>query len=153
MFKHLALGMAALLVIATATLSGTAGGDDLVVIVNKANPAAKLTKSELRAFFLVLKTNWPNGTEALPINLPESNQMRRRFDQAVLGWNPDEVANYWIDRKIRGDARAPKKVSSTLAVLKVVSGSEGAVGYMHRSETTPQVKIVAAIQGGSVTSP
>jgi ABC-type phosphate transport system substrate-binding protein len=153
MLKHLSLGMAALLVIATATLSGTAGGDDLVVIVNKANPTATLTKGELRAVFLALKTSWPNGTEAFPINLPESNELRRKFDLAVLGWGPDDVANYWIDRRIRGDARMPKKVSSTLAVLKVVSGSEGAVGYLHRSEATKQVKVVATIQGGTVTGP
>ena len=153
MLKHLALAMAAFLVVASVTFSGTAGGDDLVVIVNKANPSTQLTKGELRALFLVLKTNWPHGAEALPINLPDSNELRRRFDLAVLGWTPEEVANYWIDRKIRGDARTPKKASSTLAVLKVVSGSEGAVGYVHRSETTQQVKVVATIQGGSVTGP
>jgi ABC-type phosphate transport system substrate-binding protein len=153
MLKRFLLAMSVLLVAVTVTLSGAAGGDDLVVMVNRANPTTKLRKAELRALFLLLKTTWPNGTDTLPINLAESNELRRKFDLAVLGWSPEEVADYWIDRKIRGDARTPKKVSSTNASLRIVSNSESAVGYLRRSEVTPQVKVVATIHDNLVAGP
>jgi len=133
--------------------SSEAGGDPIVVIVNKANPAKSLDARELRPIFQTTKTSWSTGGEAAPLNLAEDNPLRQDFDEAVLGLDADRASRYWKDRKIRGGARAPKQLASTAAVLKAVAGNEGAVGYVKASEANGTVKIVARIVSGKLGGP
>ena len=151
--RKLVLGCIAVAAISWADPS-TAGSDDAIaIIVNKANPLAALSQEALRPIYLMTKTVWSNGQSIEPFNLPESSPMRTAFDSAVLGMNPDEVARYWIDRRIRGDARPPKKVPSPGTVLSLVAKSEGAVGYVPLGDVNASVKVIARVEGGQVKAP
>lgn len=130
-----------------------AGGEVLAVIVNKANPIGALAQNDLRPLFQTTKKAWSSGEDALPINLPEDNQLRNEFDQAVLGLDPERVARYWTDRKVRGGARPPVRVPNTSAVLKAVATKPGAIGYVRLSEVNNSVKVVAKISGGKLSAP
>ena len=147
----------ALLLAATSPLwntSSIAGPDDLVVIVNTQNPVQAIDASDLRPIFQTTKTNWGNSAgDALPLNLPEDNPLRQEFDKAVLGLDPDRVARYWQDRKIRGGARPPMRVSSTGMVLKGVASKPGGIGYVKSSEVNATVKVVARIADGKLRAP
>jgi ABC-type phosphate transport system substrate-binding protein len=133
--------------------SSEAEGEAIVVIVNKANSASSLSASELRPIFQTTKTSWSNGGDATPLNLPEDNSLRQAFDQAVLGLDPQRVARYWQDRKIRGGARAPKRLPTASAVLAAVAANPGAIGYVTSSEANQTVKVVARIVGGKLGAP
>ena len=149
--------IATVLTIAAAQLYGSsssAGPDDIVVIVNPQNPITSIDAGELRPIFQTTKTSWGNSAgDALPLNLADDNPMRQEFDKAVLGLDPDRVARYWQDRKIRGGARPPVKVSSTSAVVKGVAAKTGAVGYVKASEANATVKIVARVVDGKLRGP
>jgi ABC-type phosphate transport system substrate-binding protein len=125
----------------------------IVVIVNKANPATTLDTSELRPIFQTRKNSWGHGEDAVPLNLPEDNKLRREFDQAVLGLDAERAARYWKDRKIRGGARPPKQLSNTAAVLAAVAANPGAIGYVNASEANKSVKVVARIVAGKLSAP
>jgi ABC-type phosphate transport system substrate-binding protein len=148
---------ATLLTIAVAGLYGSsssAGPDDIVVIVNPQNPIAAIDSGDLRPIFQTTKTSWGNSAgDAMPLNLPDDNPLRQEFDKAVLGLDPDRVARYWQDRKIRGGARPPVKVSSTSAVVKGVAAKTGAVGYVKASEANATVKVVARVVDGKLRGP
>lgn len=133
--------------------SSEAGGEPLVVIVNKANPASSLVVSELRSIFQTSKTSWSSGGDAIPLNLPHDNALRQEFDRAVLGLDPDRVARYWQDRKIRGGARAPKQLATVGAVLAAVAANPGAVGYLNARDANGSVKVVAKIMAGKLSAP
>lgn len=131
-----------------------AAGDEIAVIVNTANPVSSVSVGDLRPIFQTTKTSWGNSAgDALPVNLHEDNPLRQEFDQVVLGLDPDRVARYWQDRKIRGGARPPTRVSATSAVLKVVAAKAGAVGYVKASEVNASVKVVAKIADGKLSAP
>jgi ABC-type phosphate transport system substrate-binding protein len=130
-----------------------AGGEVLAVIVNKANPVVALERDDLRPIFQTTKKSWGFGEDAQPINLPEDNPLRNEFDKAVLGLDPERVARYWTDRKVRGGARPPIRVTSTGAVLKAVAAKPGAIGYVRLSEVNNSVKVVAKISGGKLSQP
>lgn len=130
-----------------------ASGEVLAVIVNKSNPVAGLTPNELRPLFQTTKKAWSSGEEAVPINLLEDNPLRVDFDQAVLGLDPERVARYWTDRKVRGGARPPLRVPTTNAVLKAVASKPGAIGYVRMSEVNNSVKVVAKVSGGKLSAP
>ena|SRR5688572_11132176 len=134
--------------------ASSTAGDPIAVIVNPGNPISSISVSDLRPIFQTTKTSWGNSAgDAMPLNLPEDSPVRQEFDKATLGLDPDRVARYWQDRKIRGGARAPTRVPSSGAVLKVVAAKLGAVGYVKVSEVNATVKVVAKIQDGKFGGP
>jgi ABC-type phosphate transport system substrate-binding protein len=141
----------------TATLwhqtSEAGGGEEIAVIVNVANPATRISREELRPLFQTTKTQWPDGTKAEPLNLGDENSVRQSFDAAVLGLDPDRVARYWVDRKIRGGERPPRKVAAVSSMLRGVATDRGGIGYVPAAEVTPQVKIIARVKNGQVVPP
>jgi len=151
--------LAALLLTTTVGLvapSSEAGGDPsiILVVVNKTNPAATLGVSDLRPIFQTSKTSWSSGGDATPFNLPNDHRLRQAFDQAVLGLDPDRVARYWKDRKIRGGAHAPRQLPTTGAVLAAVAADSGAVGYVNAADLNNKtVKVVAKIIAGKLMPP
>jgi len=144
-----------LLPLAELTRSGSAAasGEVIAVIVNKANPSAVLDRDELRPIFQTTRKVWPSGEEAFPINLPEDSPLRNDFDHVTLGLDPERVARYWVDRKVRGGARPPVRVSTSAAVLKAVASKPGAVGYVRLGEVNNTIKVVAKISDGKLSAP
>ncbi len=71
----------------------------------------------------------------------------------MLGLDPERVARYWTDRKVRGGARPPVRMPSTSAVLKAVASKPGAVGYVRLGEVNNTVKVVAKVSGGKLSAP
>jgi ABC-type phosphate transport system substrate-binding protein len=136
-------------------LRGAAGvpRGTLVVIANKSVNATKISRDELRPIFQTKKDTWPDGSPARPFNLPEANTARRSFDVAVLGLDADRVARYWIDRKIRGGERPPQTIPSSALMLKVVSKTAGAVGYVEAADVDASVKVIARVVDGQVVAP
>jgi hypothetical protein len=149
--KAVVLGLSVLALIATPRVR--AETDEIVVIVNKANPAGALSRDELRPIFQMTKSEWSDGTRAEPVNLPGNDSIRHQFDAAVLRLNPDNVVRYWIDRKIRGGERPPRGLASEGAALRFVARSRGGVGYMRASAADGTVKVVARIRGTEVVAP
>lgn len=131
----------------------SAGADEIVVFVHKDNPASVLEHSDLRPIFQTTKTEWPNGSKIMPLNLPDEDPSRLGFDAAVLGLDPDRVAKYWVDRKIRGGNPPPKKIPNAAMVVKVVASKTEAVGYAASTDVDKSVKVVARIRGGQVVKP
>jgi ABC-type phosphate transport system substrate-binding protein len=130
-----------------------ADGDEIAVVVNRANPAQVLSRDDLRVIFQTSKTAWSDGTKATPVNLPDDDPVRQKFDVAVLGLDPERVSRYWIDRKVRGGNRPPQKVSSESGAIRVVSSDPGGVGYVPSGAAGDSVKIVARIRAGQVVAP
>ncbi len=151
-----AFALALALALAASALAGAAGaeaGDEIDVVVNKAHPARALAREELRPVFQTSRTQWPDGAKTEPFNLPDDSPTRHEFDAAVLGLDPDRVARYWVDRKIRGGAPPPRKLPSPAAVLRAVAADKGSVGYVPAKEVNDSVRIVAKIRHGQVFAP
>ena len=134
------------------SLAGSSS-DVIAVIANKGVSITKISRDELRPLFQTKKDTWPDGTPVKPFNLADSNQVRQGFDAAVLGLDPDRVARYWIDRKIRGGERPPQTAPSSAVMLKVVSKTAGALGYVEATAVDASVKVIAKVVDGQVVSP
>ena len=147
------LALVAFLLAYTVQAGAADARDVIVVIVNKANPSAALSRNELRPIFQTTKMQWPDGSRITPYDLPDGDAVRDRFNAAVLGLDPDRVTRYWIDRKIRGGERPPVKLSGPAAVVHAVATNPGAIGYVSASDASNVVKVVAQIRGGEVVAP
>jgi ABC-type phosphate transport system substrate-binding protein len=139
-------------VIATASAS-EAGPDEIAVVVGQAGGLSQITRDQLKSVFQTQSTKLPGGEKAVPVNLPQGSGVRVDFDKAVLGLGPDEVARYWVDRKIRGGNGPPMKLDSPALVVLHVARTPGAIGYVPAGDARGSVKVVARIRGGKVVAP
>jgi ABC-type phosphate transport system substrate-binding protein len=142
------------LVVLVAPVPGHAVSEvPIVVIAHKDVKVAALSRDELRLIFQTKKNTWPDGSPVRPFNLPDTSLVRRVIDAAVLGLDSDRIARYWIDRKIRGGERAPQIAPSSGVMVKVVSKTAGAIGYVEATAADASVKVIAKIIGGQVVKP
>jgi hypothetical protein len=120
-----------------------ADGSALALVVAKASPIRQLSQFELKKLYLGSHILDPGGERIIAFNQAPNSQDRTAFEQRVLGMSPEEVARYWIDRKIRGEGGAPKAVGSVELLQRVVSKLEHSVAYVRVDQVRPEVRIVA----------
>ena len=124
----------------------------LAVVVAKTSPIQKLSQFELKKLYLGSNITDSAGERIIAFNQAPNSPDRVAFEDRVLGMSPDEVARYWIDRKIRGEGGAPKAVGSVELLQRVVSKLEHSVAYVRADQVRPEVRIVAidgAVPGDS----
>lgn len=111
------------------------------IVVAKDSPISDIAFFELKRLYKGETVN-AAGKRLLPLNwLPLSDQ-RIRFDQAVLGMNPEAVSRYWIDRRIRGQSGAPRSLEGPDLVQRVAARLDGGICYVQVSDVRADVKIV-----------
>ncbi|MCC7132871.1 MAG: hypothetical protein IT352_09505 [Gemmatimonadales bacterium] len=122
------------LVIAVA-LAGTAAespppppAKPLVVVVNRVNPIAGLTRADLSRLFLGAATLFPNEVRVTLMNfVPE----RARFYKAALGMSEDRVRRHWISLVFAGEtARPPAEYLNEAELLAAVAAMPGAIAFI-----------------------
>jgi ABC-type phosphate transport system substrate-binding protein len=142
----LLVGLVVLL--STRTVAG-GGVIEIAVIVNAHN-SDSISKSDLEDIYLRKQAHWSSGDRIVPINLGPEHALRRQFDRVVLGMEPDEMARYWLDQRIRGGANAPRELDDPALVLRLVTRLDGAVGYVSATSDLRDVRVVAQIRNGKL---
>jgi ABC-type phosphate transport system substrate-binding protein len=122
----LALG---LLLVAAASASQA---EELVVIVNAANPNASLTQQQVKAYFLKKNPSWANGEKVRPVDR-DGDSSERTAMLKILGYNSDELKRYWIERQYANADQPPASVPDEASVLKFVSFFKGGIGFITKS--------------------
>lgn len=120
-----------------------AASDTLAIVVAKSSPIQHLTQFELKKLYLGSNITGPTGDRIIPFNQAPSAPDRVIFEDRVLGMTPEEVARYWIDRKIRGQGLPPKTVSPPELLQKVVSRLDNSLAYVRASQVLPEVRVIS----------
>ncbi len=112
------------------------------VIVNRENPKSELSSEELKSIYLGKRTEWSDGTRAIPIDEAASSPARAAFLRAVVGMSAAQFAEHWVDQQVRGVGSAPRAAASPAAAVKFVAKTRGAVAFVPISQVTPAVKVI-----------
>jgi hypothetical protein len=83
-----------------------------------------------------------SGKRLVPLNLTSAARERAAFDKLVLNMSPEQVARYWIDRKIRGNSGPPKSIEAADLLQRVVARLDGAIGYAPAGPIHADLKII-----------
>ncbi len=126
---------------------------EIDVLVHAGGDTRKIDASHLADIFRGTRTTLPDGSAALPFNLPPSNKLRVEFDQTVLRMSPYQVGRYWVDQRIRGAARPPRQVSDPALMGKLIAKLPGAIGYVPAGQTIPGTRVIARIRNQQVIEP
>lgn len=125
-----------------------------LAVVVSANPQlanmSPPTPRELTQMFWRKKQYWQNGTRIHPVNLHAEHPLRILFSKVVLDSLPSEQADYWNGLYFHGTT-PPYSVQSEEAVLRYVSSTKGAIGYVSLCSVDDRVKAVLWIDQHTIS--
>ena len=125
----------------------------LVVICHPAVTAKTVSSSELASIFSRATRTWKDGTAIRPLNLQPGSPERIAFDRAVLHLEPEQSAQFWVDRMVRGEEAAPKSIAKADIVARLVATLAGSIGYVPEDKVDDKVKVLAFVRDGKVVTP
>lgn len=118
-------------------------GNRLAIVVAKTSSLLGLSQYELEKLYLGTALHNPAGERIVPFNQPPKSPDRIAFDASVLGMTPEQNARYWIDRRIRGQAGAPKSIGPADLLQRVISKLNHSIAYVRFSEVRADVRVIA----------
>lgn len=126
----------------------------LAVIVSS-NPEIaviqQLATRELSLIYWRKKQYWQGGVRVHPVNLHAEHPLRLYFSKTVLGNLPNEQADYWNGLYFHGTT-PPYSVQSEEAVLRYVTNTKGAIGYVDACKLDERVKPVLWIDDNGIST-
>ena len=114
---------------------------DGVIIVNPGN-ASKIGPTAVKQIFLGKSKAFPDGNKSYPINLSDSDKLRIKFDNDMLGKNPKQMKAYWSRLIFSGKAVPIDAVKSDSEVIEHVANNPGGIGYVKAESVNDKVKVI-----------
>jgi len=105
----------------------------IAVVVGQKSFVTHVSTDDLREVYLRRQRLWPNGTRAIPINLPAGNPVRERFSQLVLGRSTRDLVGYWNARYFEG-ITPPVTLPSPAAIRAYLKVEPAAIAYLPQAE-------------------
>jgi len=134
--------LAALLVLAIALPARPGEPASFQVIVHPSNSVSTFTREHLTRLFLKRSTTWEDGAPVVPVDQPESSEVRGQFTRKVLGKSMSAVRSYWQQRIFSGKDVPPLQRASDEEVIAYVRQNPGAVGYVSAGAAPAGVKVI-----------
>lgn len=137
-----------LLAVAAALLAGSLEAQEgYKIIVNGANPATRLTKTQVSRFFLG-SARWDDGQPVAPVDLAPGSPVRETFSRDVLGMSATSIVGRWQNASSAERADMPPAFASDREVLAYVRLKPGAIGYVSASAEVQGVKVISLARAG-----
>lgn len=131
-----------LFVILSLALIAQASAQSFQVIVNEANTATSISKSDLSDIFLKKSTKWDDGTPIIPIDQTASSSVRGAFSEEVHGRGVGAIRSFWQQAAFSGAGTAPLEKADDAAVIAFVKNNPGAVGYISADTDASGVNVL-----------
>lgn len=122
-----------------------------VVVAEQQNIASlNLSTKNLNLIYWRKQLFWPKGIRIQPVNLGSEHPLRIQFSQTVLGSLPKKQVDYWNGQYFNG-VLPPHSVDSEEAVLRYVSQTKGAIGYIDACALDARVQAMLWIKNGQLS--
>lgn len=116
--------------------------DSVYVIVNSANPQKNISQTGLNAIFNMRLRHWSDGSPITVYVLQDEEPLHRTFCKQKLHVFPHQIRRGWNRLIFSGTGQVPLLVETKEEMLKQVSETPGAIGYLSGKDLTPAVKIL-----------
>jgi ABC-type phosphate transport system substrate-binding protein len=107
-----------------------AAADDVVAVVSAKSAVTGLNAAQVADIFLGKTNRYPDGTLAVPIDLPEESPARERFYAEYTGKSPAQVKAQWSKLIFTGRGQPPRQVSTGAEAKKAVLENPNAIAYI-----------------------
>jgi hypothetical protein len=126
--RQRALGAALLALCLSATALPTQA--DVFIVVPTASSVKAMTQKELVDLYMGRSRAFPDGTFALPFDLPRDDPGRATFYRALTGLDLAQINSYWSRLMFSGQTLPPQPLPTEAAMVDLVKRNPSAVGYM-----------------------
>ncbi len=116
----------------------------IAIITGKTPTLTSISPSKLKLIYLRKQRYWPKGVPIKPVNLNSTHPLRNDFSQRIIGKAPRAQTSYWNNQYFNG-ILPPYVVNSQEAVIRYVSNTKGAIGYVDACEVDDRVITVGWI--------
>ncbi len=115
---------------------------EFVVVVSAKSPVTALTAEQAAQIFLGKVSVFPGGEPSIPVDQPEGAPVRNEFYEKLTNKTPKQVLAYRANMVFSGKGRAPKELSNSQEVKKIVADNPNVVGYLEKSSVDSSVRVV-----------
>lgn len=122
-------------------MSTTSVAGELLIITAKNTSERHLNKKKIANIFLREQIINPQGERWIPVNLSSDHYLRVAFSESLFDQRPEEMDNFWNIKYFQGIS-PPYVVKSQEAMLRFVSSTPNAIGYILPCFINNEVKIV-----------
>ncbi len=119
----------------------------VAVVAHKSVPVDSVSKSELLDLYTGETSIWRDGEPVVVFDLKENGKTRKTFYK-FLGMASSRMKSIWLKRMLSGEADPPESLKSEEELLRKISTTQGAIGFLDRSKPNGTVKILMTIQEG-----
>lgn len=113
---------------------------EVVVIVHPSN-ANTISDEDIKSLFLGKRKAFPNGDEAVPLNLLVDSDARNQFNVNALGKSESQLKAYWSQLLFTGKGVPPRELAITDAISEVASNVK-AIAYVDAAQVNSSVKVI-----------
>jgi ABC-type phosphate transport system substrate-binding protein len=124
-------------------LSASANAQISVVVSASSKNAPN--NDDLKAIFLAIKAQWPDGGKVQLLDQPES-PLAETFYSKLVGKSINQVRKDWTKLILSGQIAAPTKCAGDDAVKKALAANPNAIGFIASSALDGSVKEVLRVQ-------
>lgn len=127
-----------------AGFSPPVAAEPIAIVMATSSPVHKLSLDSLKLIYLRKIQVDEFGNRWIPTNLPATAPLRHEFSWALFSMLPEDQENYWNGQYFHG-IMPPSVMSSEEAVLRFVSSTPGAIGYVQKNHVDERVKIMLTL--------
>lgn len=117
---------------------------DIVVIVSDKSPVSQLDKDQVADIFLSKSSTYPDGQQAMPIEIEDGSTVREEFHDKITEKSSSQLRAYWSKMVFSGKGTPPKEVPNVKEVLKLIASNPSLIGYIDKASIDKSVKTVLA---------
>lgn len=118
---------------------------DIVVVVSNRSPITSLRLDQVAALFLCQEARFPDGSAAIPLDLPFGSSLHDNFYRKVTGKSPAMLKAYWSKMVFTGRGQPARDLAGSAAIRKAVADNPAMIGYIDSAALDPSVRPVLVI--------
>ena len=124
-----------------------AAGDEVDIIVNKANTVDDLSLADAKKIFMGDKSTWPSGKRVTVLMLGAGHPERATVLREIYKMPEDQLGQYFVQAAFAGKISAPPKdIASAAQMKQAVADTIGAIGYVKKEDLDDTLKSVLKLQ-------
>lgn len=124
------------------TLGAGAIAADVVAVVSSRSPVTALSAIQVADIFLGKANRFPDGTQAVPIDLAEGSAERNAFYAKLTGKSAAQMKAHWSKIIFTGRGQPPRQMANSMEVKKLIAGNPNAIGYIEQGLLDPSVRVL-----------
>ena len=124
--------------------AGSVLAQEVVPVVSAKSPVTTLNATQVADIFLGKTSRFPDGSQAVPIDLGEDSPARDRFYAQYTGKSPAQVKAHWSKIIFTGRGQPPRQANSPSEAKKLIAENPNAIGYIDPSQVDNSVRVLAA---------